>query len=230
MREALRLQRVSAGYGETHVLEGIDLALAEGESLSVIGRNGVGKSTLLETIMGHTTLHAGEIAFGGRRIDAVAGVPARPGGPRLRAAGARDLPVAHGAGEPRDLRAPRATGTPTRVFELFPNLQTPARQRGHAALRRRAADARHRARADDQPVAAADGRADRRARAGDRAGADPRARAAARRGRPVDRAGRAEQPRGAGFLRAHGGHGQRPDRLRRAGPSACAGIPTTSPA
>ena len=52
MPDALVLQGVTAGYGETHVLEGVDLALAEGESLSIIGRNGVGKSTLLETVMG----------------------------------------------------------------------------------------------------------------------------------------------------------------------------------
>jgi branched-chain amino acid transport system ATP-binding protein len=69
MPEALALRGVSAGYGETHVLEGVDLALGEGESLSVIGRNGVGKSTLLATVMGHTTLHAGEIALGGGRIE-----------------------------------------------------------------------------------------------------------------------------------------------------------------
>jgi branched-chain amino acid transport system ATP-binding protein len=44
MAEALALRRVSAGYGETVVLEDIDLALAQGESVSVIGRNGVGKT------------------------------------------------------------------------------------------------------------------------------------------------------------------------------------------
>ena len=71
MPDALVLQGVTAGYGETHVLEGVGLALAEGESLSIIGRNGVGKSTLLETVMGHTTLHAGAISFRGRRIEAM---------------------------------------------------------------------------------------------------------------------------------------------------------------
>ena len=65
MAEALALRQVTAGYGETHVLEGIDLALAPGESLAIIGRNGVGKSTLLETVMGHTTLHSGQISLGG---------------------------------------------------------------------------------------------------------------------------------------------------------------------
>ena len=71
MADALALQHVSAGYGETVVLEDITLTLAQGESLSVIGRNGVGKSTLLGTVMGHTTLHGGTILLGGRPLDRV---------------------------------------------------------------------------------------------------------------------------------------------------------------
>ena len=51
-RVALELDGVSAGYGETVVIEDVRLTLAEGERLSVIGRNGVGKSTLLGTVMG----------------------------------------------------------------------------------------------------------------------------------------------------------------------------------
>ena len=70
--QGLLLRGVTAGYGETVVLEGLDLALAPAESISVIGRNGVGKTTLLATIMGHTTLHAGEIVLGGRRIERMA--------------------------------------------------------------------------------------------------------------------------------------------------------------
>ena len=50
-RLALELDGVSAGYGETVVIEDVRLTLAEGERLSVIGRNGVGKSTLLGTVM-----------------------------------------------------------------------------------------------------------------------------------------------------------------------------------
>ncbi len=65
MASALELNGVSAGYGETVVLENIDLAVAPGECISIIGRNGVGKTTLLATIMGHTVLHAGRIAFDG---------------------------------------------------------------------------------------------------------------------------------------------------------------------
>jgi branched-chain amino acid transport system ATP-binding protein len=57
----LELEHVRAGYGETVVLEDIRLALESGETVSIIGRNGVGKSTLLATIMGHTTLHGGSI-------------------------------------------------------------------------------------------------------------------------------------------------------------------------
>ena len=71
MPSALELQHVSAGYGETVVLDDINLALTPGESVSVIGRNGVGKSTLLGTIMGHTALHEGEVLLGGERINQV---------------------------------------------------------------------------------------------------------------------------------------------------------------
>jgi branched-chain amino acid transport system ATP-binding protein len=67
----LILEGVSAGYGDTVVLEGISLALAPGETLAVLGRNGVGKTTLLATIMGHTRLHGGGIRFAGREIAAL---------------------------------------------------------------------------------------------------------------------------------------------------------------
>jgi len=69
---ALELDGVSAGYGETVVIEDIRLRLAEGETLSVLGRNGVGKTTLLATIMGHTTLHGGSIKLHGKDISNLA--------------------------------------------------------------------------------------------------------------------------------------------------------------
>jgi branched-chain amino acid transport system ATP-binding protein len=69
---ALELDNVSAGYGETVVLEAINLKLAEGETVSVIGRNGVGKTTLLATIMGHTTQHGGHIRLHGNDISKLA--------------------------------------------------------------------------------------------------------------------------------------------------------------
>jgi branched-chain amino acid transport system ATP-binding protein len=65
---ALELDEVSAGYGETVVLEKVQLALKDGETLSIIGRNGVGKTTLLATIMGHTTLHGGRLRLHGKDI------------------------------------------------------------------------------------------------------------------------------------------------------------------
>ena len=71
MASALDLTRIGAGYGETVVIEDIDLKLAPGECVSVIGRNGVGKTTLLATIMGHTTLHSGTIALDGRLLNSI---------------------------------------------------------------------------------------------------------------------------------------------------------------
>ncbi|MBV8936482.1 MAG: ABC transporter ATP-binding protein [Alphaproteobacteria bacterium] len=67
----LRLEKVSAGYGETVVLEGVSLDLPPGRMLAVLGRNGVGKTTLLATIMGHTRLRSGTIGFAGREISAL---------------------------------------------------------------------------------------------------------------------------------------------------------------
>src|SRR5882724_5680563 len=69
MSEALSLKDVRAGYGETVVIEEIGFSLPERGALAVLGRNGVGKTTLLATIMGHTTFHAGRIEYQGRRVD-----------------------------------------------------------------------------------------------------------------------------------------------------------------
>jgi branched-chain amino acid transport system ATP-binding protein len=69
--DGLVLDGVEAGYGETVVLEGISLDLLAGGSLAVLGRNGVGKTTLLATIMGHCGLRAGEIRFAGQQVSGV---------------------------------------------------------------------------------------------------------------------------------------------------------------
>ncbi len=69
---ALALEGVYAGYGETVVLEELAVSLQAGESVSLIGRNGVGKSTLLESIMGHTVLHGGAIRLYGRDLTRLA--------------------------------------------------------------------------------------------------------------------------------------------------------------
>jgi branched-chain amino acid transport system ATP-binding protein len=68
MGELLRLDNVIAGYGESRVLEEVSFALQEGESLALLGRNGVGKSTLLMTLMGLTQLHRGEMQWRGGNL------------------------------------------------------------------------------------------------------------------------------------------------------------------
>ncbi len=65
---ALAFERVSAGYGETVVLDEVSFSLPDGGTLALLGRNGVGKSTLLATVMGHTTLHRGVVGLAGRDI------------------------------------------------------------------------------------------------------------------------------------------------------------------
>ena len=68
----LTLDGVRAGYGRTIVLDGISLSLKPGATLALLGRNGVGKTTLLATVMGLTTLHGGSIRFLGSNL---AGMP-----------------------------------------------------------------------------------------------------------------------------------------------------------
>jgi branched-chain amino acid transport system ATP-binding protein len=122
MASALELRRVSAGYGETVVIEDIELKLAPGECISVIGRNGVGKTTLLATVMGHTTLHSGDIVLDGRSL---AGVP------RYRRARAglgfvpqeREIFPSLSVQENLLVGARPGHWTLARVFELFPRLK-----------------------------------------------------------------------------------------------------------
>ena len=64
----LELSNVRAGYGEAVVLDGISLVLPPNGSLAVLGRNGVGKTTLLLTIMGFVKLMRGSVSLGGRDI------------------------------------------------------------------------------------------------------------------------------------------------------------------
>ncbi|MBI3433639.1 MAG: ABC transporter ATP-binding protein [Proteobacteria bacterium] len=122
MTSALELRQVSAGYGETVVLEDISLALAPGECISVIGRNGVGKTTLLATVMGHTTLHCGEIRLGEAPLGDTAIF-------RRARAGLGFVPqereIFPSLTVRENLRVAARPGpwTEERVFELFPNLR-----------------------------------------------------------------------------------------------------------
>jgi branched-chain amino acid transport system ATP-binding protein len=65
---ALELDNVSAGYNDTRVLEKVTLRVAPGERLAIIGRNGVGKTTMMATIMGLTKMHSGAIRLNGEDI------------------------------------------------------------------------------------------------------------------------------------------------------------------
>lgn len=130
MASAVELRDVSAGYGETVVLEDINLAIAPGESISVIGRNGVGKTTLLATVMGHTTLHKGEVALAGKSLK---GVPIY----RRAAAGLgfvpqeREIFPSLTVRENLDVGARPGEWTDQRLFELFPNLKERLGNRGN---------------------------------------------------------------------------------------------------
>jgi branched-chain amino acid transport system ATP-binding protein/urea transport system ATP-binding protein len=64
----LKLEGVAAGYGQTLVLQGLDLEVQDGEMVAVLGRNGVGKTTMLRAIMGQVPLSRGTIAFAGHEI------------------------------------------------------------------------------------------------------------------------------------------------------------------
>ena len=68
MPEMLTAEGLTAGYGDSIVLEDISIQLAEGGSLALLGRNGVGKTTLLLTLMGLTRLQRGSIVWQGAEI------------------------------------------------------------------------------------------------------------------------------------------------------------------
>ncbi|HEY5210954.1 MAG TPA: ABC transporter ATP-binding protein [Stellaceae bacterium] len=129
----LVLDKVRAGFGETVVLEGVSLSLPPKGTLALLGRNGVGKSTLLGTIMGHTTLHGGTIAVDGRDISRMAPYRRNRLGlgwvPQEREI-FRSLTVA----ENLDVALPRGGAdrwTVARVYELFPRL---AERRAHYGI------------------------------------------------------------------------------------------------
>jgi len=68
MADFLELAGVTAGYGATVVLEDVSLSLAQGAALAVLGRNGMGKTTLMRTIVGQANLHRGHIRIEGQEI------------------------------------------------------------------------------------------------------------------------------------------------------------------
>ena len=126
----LELEHVRAGYGETVVLEDIRLALEPGETVSIIGRNGVGKSTLLSTIMGHTTLHGGSIRLKGQDISRI--VTYRRVGMGLGLVPQeREIFPSLSVRENLEVAARPGAWTYKTVCELFPRLAERATNRGN---------------------------------------------------------------------------------------------------
>ena len=68
MSDLLQVDNLSAGYGEAVVLNGVSFSLAEGETLALLGRNGTGKTTLMDTLAGATRQHGGRIVLGGETL------------------------------------------------------------------------------------------------------------------------------------------------------------------
>jgi branched-chain amino acid transport system ATP-binding protein len=121
MAERLGLARLVAGYGDTVVIDGIDLSVAAGETIVILGRNGVGKSTLFATVMGQTRLRGGTI-----RLDGV-DVTGLPGYERARAGiglvpQEREIFPSLSVVENLTVGARGDRWTLDRVFDLFPRL------------------------------------------------------------------------------------------------------------
>jgi len=121
MAELLTIERLSAGYGEAVVLNEISISVPEGQSLALLGRNGMGKTTLVNSIVGVTRYRGGTIKLAGRDITrmrpdqrAHAGVGWVPQERNIF----KSLTVAE------NLTAVQRPGpwTPAKVYELFPRL------------------------------------------------------------------------------------------------------------
>ncbi|HTP81889.1 MAG TPA: ABC transporter ATP-binding protein [Alphaproteobacteria bacterium] len=130
MPDLLALGEVTAGYADTVVLENVSLAVGAEEAVALLGRNGVGKTTLLATIMGLTTLRGGRLAFASRDLvpmpvheRAALGVGYVPQEREIFASLSVDdnLRVATRPGE----------WTRERVYDLFPRLAARRRNNGN---------------------------------------------------------------------------------------------------
>ena len=155
----LTIESAKGGYGASQVLFGVDLQIGAGQVVTLLGRNGMGKTTLLRTLFGQLPLRGGKIHFAGQDISgwstdriARAGVAIVPEGrqcfPNLSV---REHLTAFVAGRNPDITDP---WTPDRVFDLFPR---------QPVVGRRTADAGYRPGAGDQSAPLDPGRSHRRA-------------------------------------------------------------------
>ncbi|MEM7168859.1 MAG: ABC transporter ATP-binding protein [Pseudomonadota bacterium] len=120
----LTVDQIVAGYGESRVLQGLSLRVEGGQVVSLLGRNGMGKTTTVRTIMGQLTPSAGEITFDGRKI---AGLPAyrvAQAGLGLVPEGRRIFPNLTVWENLTATARPRGRGywNENKIFELFPVL------------------------------------------------------------------------------------------------------------
>lgn len=121
MAELLKVENLSAGYGEAVVLNGVSFTLDEGETLALLGRNGTGKTTLINTLAGATRQHGGAITLAGRALHKL------PSHERA-AAGIGWVPQERNIFKSltvhENLTAVQRAGrwTPERVYEMFPRL------------------------------------------------------------------------------------------------------------
>ncbi|WP_066266401.1 ABC transporter ATP-binding protein [Hydrogenophaga palleronii] len=121
MSVLLQLDQVSAGYGEAVVLHAVSFALKEGETLALLGRNGVGKSTLIDTLAGATRQHGGRISLSGKALHGLSSH-------QRAAAGIGWVPQERNIFKSltvhENLTAVARPGrwTPARVYEMFPRL------------------------------------------------------------------------------------------------------------
>lgn len=128
MGDLLKVHSLSAGYGEAVVLNDVSLSLAEGQTLALLGRNGTGKTTLINTLAGATRQHAGNITLGGLALHklpsherAAAGIGWVPQERNIF----KSLTVHENiTAVARSARAGRIAQpwTPARVYEMFPRL------------------------------------------------------------------------------------------------------------
>jgi branched-chain amino acid transport system ATP-binding protein len=130
----LSVRGVTAYYGNIAALRGIDVEVAEGEIVALIGANGAGKSTLMMTIFGNPRAREGSITFGGRDITRMATheiaalkIAQAPEGRRIfvRMTVMENLQIGAALADPKHLRADLE-----RVFTLFPRLKERLDQRG----------------------------------------------------------------------------------------------------
>ncbi|HSI59523.1 MAG TPA: ABC transporter ATP-binding protein [Ideonella sp.] len=126
----LEVAGLHAGYGETEVLEGVSLQLEARQALALLGRNGVGKTTLATTLMGLNTVHRGSVHHGGKDITGWT--------PQARArAGLALVPQERQIFRSLTVHDNLAVAvqpgpwTVARVYELFPRLQERRKNLGH---------------------------------------------------------------------------------------------------